>query len=68
MRTHNDGSISQTYTNPTPTNIGNDQNNEIDQMLINTIVSKPRVEWALFSFDKYKSPGDDQVYPVMLKK
>lgn len=26
------------------------------------------MEWAVFSFDKYKSPGTDGIYPVMLQK
>ena len=32
------------------------------------IISYERVKWALHSFDKYKSPGYDGIYPIMLQK
>lgn len=35
---------------------------------IKHIVNMQRVEWAIHSFDRYKSPGYDNVYPIMLQK
>lgn len=35
---------------------------------IDKITTANRVEWALFSFDKYKSPGKDKIYPALIQK
>lgn len=36
--------------------------------VINDITHKNRVEWAIFYFEKFKCPGPDQIYPIMLQK
>lgn len=42
--------------------------NSTEMALINDIVTYDRVKWAIHSFDKYKSPGFDNIYPIMLQK
>lgn len=39
-----------------------------DGETIDNIVSHDRIHWAVSSFEPYKSPGFDEVYPVMLQK
>lgn len=35
---------------------------------IDKIITYNRVNWAINSFDKYKAPGFDNIYPIMLQK
>lgn len=35
---------------------------------IDEIITHNRVNWAISSFDKYKAPGFDNIYPIMLQK
>lgn len=44
------------------------EHSESQQRCINNIVNYNRVKWAINSFEKYKSPGLDNIYPVMLQK
>lgn len=36
--------------------------------IANQLLTHNRVEWAIHTFEKYKSPGRDKIYPVMLQK
>lgn len=36
--------------------------------IANKIITSERVEWAIFTFDRYKSPGNDNIYPVLLHR
>lgn len=55
--THIDKSVDQTFRAATP-----------EHTAIDRILNKHRAEWAIHSFDKYKSPGYDNIYPAMLQK
>lgn len=39
-----------------------------DEDTINDIVTRDKTLWALSSFDPFKSPGHDEIYPIMLQK
>lgn len=39
-----------------------------DEETINEIVTRDRALWAISSFKPYKSPGYDELYPVILQK
>lgn len=41
---------------------------DTQQIDINNTVNYDRVRWAIHSFEKYKSPGFDNIYPIMLQK
>ena len=42
--------------------------NGFDDAEIENITNYNRVNWAINSFQKYKSPGLDGIYPIMLQK
>jgi ribonuclease HI len=48
--------------------LGGEVVNENDLDFINKIISPRRVEWAIFSSDPFKSPGLDEIHPVLLQK
>lgn len=39
-----------------------------DWVAASKIINQARVKWAIASFDSFKSPGPDNVYPAMLKE
>lgn len=39
-----------------------------DWKLASIVFSRPKIEWAIRSFQPYKSPGPDGIYPVLLQK
>lgn len=46
----------------------NEEDIIINDDTINGIVSYDKTKWAIKSFDPYKSPGADGIYPVLLQK
>lgn len=39
-----------------------------DHNIVDRIISKYKIEWALNSFAPLKSPGEDNIIPIMLQK
>lgn len=67
LDTHFPGN-SQVSVNTTTQEIITHTGPAADMNEISIIAAPSRVEWSIFSFESYKSPGLDNIYPIMLKK
>lgn len=78
LQTHFPGCVNIPAANgddltPTPhgnSNLTHEQSSNVphEETISQDMITKNKIEWALFSFEKYKSPGNDQIYPIMLQK
>lgn len=62
MDTHFPGNVSE------PVTPGYGNSNKPSWEKVTNIITEERVRWAIDSFDAYKSPGPDNIIPIMLQK
>lgn len=65
LSTHFPGSVKETDTS---LNYSFEETTFAQSEVENEIITPNRIKWAIFSFDSYKSPGIDEIYPAMLQK
>lgn len=64
LDTHFPGNVSRNETDPEVNEL--DHTSQIDDVLTE-IVTPEKVTWTINSFRPYKSPGVDEIYPIMLQ-